>query len=63
MEINQDVTRDLLTRMVEQPEPSVDGDWYAVEIADLFNAGYTHVQFHFDFDVNQPNAASLIKAN
>jgi hypothetical protein len=56
-----DVTRQLLTPMVEQPEPSTNGDWYVVDLRDLLASGYTHLQFHFDHRFNSPTAAGLIK--
>jgi hypothetical protein len=60
--IEDNVTRALLAPLVEQPEPSVDGDWYVVAIRDLTALGYTHIQVHFDHDAKEPNAAGLIKA-
>lgn len=59
--VEHNVTPDLLGPLVEQPEPSVDGDWYVLNIRSLIAEGYTHVQFHFDFDKTDPNAATLIK--
>jgi len=29
--VQHDVTPELLAPMVEQPEPSVDGDWYVLD--------------------------------
>ena len=62
-----EVTPGLLAPLVEQPEPSVDGDWYAVDLRGLLAEGYTHIEFHFDSQgdetqVRRPNAASLVKA-
>lgn len=59
--VEHNVTRALLAPLVEQPEPSVDGDWYVLAIRDLTALGYTHIQVHFDHDANEPNAAGLIK--
>jgi len=58
---NHDVTPELLAPMVEQPEPSVDGDWYILDLQGLLAEGYTHVEVHFDTDARHPNAATLIK--
>ncbi len=46
------VTRDLLAPMVEQPEPSVDGDWYVVDLQDLIDAGYTAIGVHVGDDAS-----------
>ena len=59
--VEDNVTRDLLAPLVEQPEPSVDGDWYVVDLRSLLAEGYTHIQIHFDRDADDPNAAGLIK--
>lgn len=59
--IEDNVTRSLLAPLVEQPEPSVDGDWYVVDLRTLLAEGYTHIQMHFDHDSDEPNAAGLIK--
>jgi hypothetical protein len=59
-------TQDLLGRYVEQPEPSVDGDWYVLDLQILIREGWTHIQIHFphvdtDKDTDTPDAVSLIK--
>jgi hypothetical protein len=59
------VTPTLLAPMVEQSEPSVDGDWYVVDLRDVLAKGYTHIQFHFPHGYPHErvslDAASLIK--
>lgn len=57
--VDHNVTRGLLAPLVEQPEPSVDGDWYVMDLRSLIAEGFTHVQFHFDADADEPNAAVL----
>jgi hypothetical protein len=61
--IEDKVTADLLVSMVEQPEPSVNGDWYMVSLETLLANGYTYVQVHFpDDDQMTPNGMILVKA-
>lgn len=45
--IEHEVTPELLRPLVEQPEPSVDGEWYVLDLRTLINQGYGYVQFHF----------------
>ena len=62
---SHDVTPELLAPMVEQPEPSVDGDWYILDLQGLLAEGYTHVEFHFDssddYRARRLTAATLTK--
>lgn len=55
------VTPALLAPMVEQPEPSVDGDWYMLNLRGLLDAGYTAIGIHFDTDQTEPNCAELYR--
>lgn len=53
------VTPDLLGRMVEQPEPSVDGNWYVLDLQGLLDAGYTAIGVHFDDGQRRANDVEL----
>ena len=56
-----ELTRKLLSTMVEQPEPSVDGDWYVVHLDDLRQHGNV-IEIHFDTDSDRPNAVQMSDA-
>jgi hypothetical protein len=54
-------TRTLLARLVEQPEPTVGGEWYVVSLDALAAAGYTAVGIHFWDDQLMPHDVKLYR--
>lgn len=48
-----------LTPLVEQPEPSTEGDWYVVAIKDLTK--WQGIEFHFNLETNKLDMVRLIE--
>lgn len=44
------ILRGWLSRLVEQPEPTVDGDCLAVDLDALLSQGVQYLEFHYDDD-------------
>lgn len=55
------VAREWLYRQVESAEPSVDGEWFVLDLLDLAGRGFRYLEIHFDDDAQTPNAVTLTK--
>lgn len=55
-------SRAVFNKLVEQPEPSVDGGhWYVVDLRDLIAEGFTHVEVHYPDGSDFPDDLVLTK--
>lgn len=57
--MQEDVTKSMTHEFIEQGEPSTNGEWHAVSLAALIEAGWESISFHYPDDTETPNAVQL----
>lgn len=55
-----DVERKHLNPLVEQPEPTLDGDLYVIPVEALVIEGIKYVGIHFPSDSGRPDMVQLL---
>lgn len=55
------VNRAALTKRVESPEPSVDGDWYVLDLQDLIKEGFRFIEIHISEAQDTPDAMAFLE--
>lgn len=58
--IHGDALRRHLNEMIECAEPSAEGSWYAVRLADLIERGSEYIEIHWADDATDPNSVRLL---
>lgn len=61
-----DVTRKWFSQQVEQGDPSTDGTWFIVPLAQLIEQGYDYLEAHFpdnEDGESAPNAVQLSRGD
>ena len=53
-------TPETLGPLVESPEPSVDGDWYVLDLQALMESGHRYMEIHFDSGSTDPNEVRFL---
>ena len=52
--------RQHLNEMIECGEPSTEGSWYTVRLADLIERGNEYIEIHWADDAENPNGVRLL---